>query len=298
MLLVVLIYAFGVLLTALSRGSMLEHPDYFGTVLISMNTLMLGSIFPDLGPLIETVRGESYLCWFFLICFFCVSSIALMNLMIGVMAEVVHVVSSVEKEQSDMARVKELLLNLFSHRNDMHTDFKITEEEFRVWIQETSVVKAMKTVGASLTELVDLATFMFAEKDYIQFSDLMEVLWDLRASNSAKVKDIVALRKILMTELFECEDQVLLVIEALKSHGMIIQPQMIENKRVPPLPQFPPQTGEMSDPSSCVASHRAESLGSLYVGDDMDRPLSVAGDPNRPLSLSENSSYQQLASAY
>ena len=109
---------------------------------------------------------------------------------------------------------------------------------------------------------------------------------------------VVAASLAVLTTIIRTQDQVLLVIEALKSHGMIIQPQMIESKRVPPLPQFPSQTGEMSDPSSCVASHRAESLGSLYVGDDMDRPLSVAGDPNRPLSFSENSSYQQLASAY
>lgn len=218
LLLFVVVYAFGILVTQLSRGTSLEDDTSgdteFSSVIKSMNTLMLISIFPEQRDLMDKVREVGIIQWLCLFLFFIMSSIALMNLMVGVMAEVVHVVSRMEQEQLDMINVRGQLLSQFKGRGDLQTDFLISQEEYEEWIKEPQVKKMVKSLG---TEDRDLRAFLFADRQRIQFTELMEALLDLRGSNQAKVKDIVSLRKSMITEFLGCEE---LVCEALAlRHG-------------------------------------------------------------------------------
>merc|ERR1719188_103464 len=102
------IYTFAIVFTQLGKGTELEKklcPD----MLTTMGTLLLGGILPDIAPTTIEMSAENF---FFGACFFIfvlMAYVMIMNMLIGVLVEVVAVVASVEKEKNQVAAVKRVL---------------------------------------------------------------------------------------------------------------------------------------------------------------------------------------------
>jgi hypothetical protein len=58
-------------------------------------------------------------------------------------------------------------------------------------------VRALTEVGVDVIGLVDFADVIFEDDDELSFGRFMEIVLELRGSNSATVKDIIELRKLL-----------------------------------------------------------------------------------------------------
>jgi len=123
-------------------------------------------------------------------------------MLVGVLCEVVSVVSSVEKEQLLVSYVKQQLQTLILETGaDNNGDGLLSKDEFQTIIQNPKAVRALTDIGVDIIGLIDLVDFIFKGKTDLSFADFMDVVLKLRGSNTATVKDIIDLRKFLMAEI-------------------------------------------------------------------------------------------------
>merc|ERR1719345_697361 len=71
-----------------------------------MNTLLLRGTLPDMADLVNTMGKSNYIFAIVMLLFILMSSLTVMNMLVGVLVEVVSVVAAVEKEQMTMQYVK------------------------------------------------------------------------------------------------------------------------------------------------------------------------------------------------
>merc|ERR1711920_79237 len=118
-----------------------------------------------------------------------------MNMLIGVLCEVVSEVAS--KEKVDMLtlsageQMKDIIMSLDTDYNGM-----ISYHEFSKIIDTPEALHTLQTVGVNPVGIVDFAELFFVEDGEpveLPFEEFMEFVLDLRESNTATVKDVMNL---------------------------------------------------------------------------------------------------------
>jgi len=197
------IYTFAIVFTQLGKGTELEKrlcPD----MLTTMGTLLLGGILPDIAPTTLEMATEHF---FFGACFFIfvlMAYVMIMNMLIGVLVEVVAVVASVEKEKNQVASVKRVLQK-WAPEADMDGDNLFGVSEFKRMLNHAGCAKDLNDVGVDAVALIDAADFVYRDKEALTFSELLTVVLGLRGKNETKVQDIVQTRKFLHVEMQRME---------------------------------------------------------------------------------------------
>lgn len=208
-LLMIILYVFAVMFTQLAKESSLSK-THFPSVPRSMVNLMLGGILPDMAPWTYSLGNESIFigCLFFV--FVLLAFITIMNMLVGVLVEVVGVVATVEKESNQVQAVKMVLVRLLDEldsewEGDGKFDGKFSQDHFRDLIAGRRAGKMLHEVGVDAVALIDYADFVFRDQQKLDFADLLDLLLQLRGGNSTKVKDLVELRKFLQVEMRRLE---------------------------------------------------------------------------------------------
>jgi hypothetical protein len=70
-------------------------------------------------------------------------------------------------------------------------------------MQEPEATRALRDVGVDVVGLVDRADILFRDAEEISFGKFLDELMNLRGGNTAKVKDILDLRKTLTQEIHQ-----------------------------------------------------------------------------------------------
>lgn len=197
-ILVVLVYVFSIAFTQMMEGTEVGRNDFNG-VLVSMNTLLLTGALPDQAEIVNTVGGHHFAYRIVMLLYIFLSTLTVMNMLVGILCEVVSIVSSVEKEELLINFVKgELGTTMTLHGIDTNGR-GITREEFGELLEQPYALKALKEVGVDAVGLVDFADFIFSDAESITFAHFMDTVLQLRGSNVATVKDVVDLRKFMTT---------------------------------------------------------------------------------------------------
>jgi len=206
-LLVVVIYVFGIAFTQLLKGEEAGE-EFFDNVAHSMGTLLLHGCFLDeIITVMYALNNTNVVYAAVMILFVLFASLTVMNMLIGVLCEVVSAVSQVEKEEMLVNYVK-LRMEQIMDSLDIDSDGMITKEEFRSIIQTPEACMALHEVGVDVVGLVDLCDIIYDNcQDQLSKTVLLETVLSLRGSNSATVKDMVDLRKVLVTQLAMTEDR-------------------------------------------------------------------------------------------
>merc|ERR550525_277205 len=131
-------------------------------------------------------------------------------MLIGVLVEVVGVVAAVEKESNQVQSVKTALVRLLDEIDierevGMNDDGKFSQDDFRDLLTSRRAGKTLHEVGVDAVALVDYADFVFRDVQKLGFSDLLDLLLQLRGGNATKVKDLVEMRKFLQVEMRRLE---------------------------------------------------------------------------------------------
>merc|ERR1712113_895332 len=110
-LLMLIVYVFSVMFVQLAKDTPLRD-THFPSVGDTMGNLLLGGILPDMAPWTYSLGKESvvYACLFML--FVLLAFVTVMNMLIGVLVEVVSVTAQVEKESNQVKDVKNVLIKL------------------------------------------------------------------------------------------------------------------------------------------------------------------------------------------
>jgi len=202
------IYTFAIVFTQLAKGTDLEknvHPNAkCSDMVTTMSTLLLGGILPDFAPTTEDFAAEDFFFAAFFFMFILLAYVTIMNMLIGVLVEVVAVVASVEKETNQVAAVKRVLLK-WTPDTDLDGDCRIGVDEFKNMLNNDGCAKDLNDVGVDAIALIDHADFVFRNKDALTFSELLTVVLGLRGRNDTKVQDLVQMRKFLHVEMQRIE---------------------------------------------------------------------------------------------
>lgn len=210
-LLLFFIYIFAILFTQLGGDIEALH-DYFGYVPWSMYSLMMHGVFlEDLLILMDTLRAESLFLLFVFFVFVLIAALTMMNMLIGVLCEVVSAVASTEKEALEVAFVKaklqQVLLTSFPDKAGQEAhELSITKAEYEMILENQAAARLLQEVGVDVVGLVDLTDLFFEDQEdsdseenvkTLSFGDLMESVLELRGTNGATVKDVMNLRKFV-----------------------------------------------------------------------------------------------------
>jgi len=238
LLLVALLYVFAVAFTQLTVGTPLGDM-YFKSIPKSMISLLLhGTFLDNLGPVVHDIAGddssectvetetdgvvEEKICsdggtlvhavMFFI--FVALAALMVMNMLIGVLCEVVSNVASIEKEEIMVTFVHDKLQTVMNEI-DADGDGNISKTEFSKILSNPEAIHALVEVGVDPVGLVDFAEFIFTdnsdghegEEKELCFADFMDVILQLRGCNTATVKDVIDLTKTMRFELKRLENK-------------------------------------------------------------------------------------------
>lgn len=205
-LLVILIYVFAIAFTQLLRNTT-TGDEHFNGVAASMITLALyGTLLDEITFVAEKVGQESMLCSILLAIFILMAALTVMNMLIGVLCEVVNAVAAVERDEMVVGRLHDQLRVLFDEQGlDMNGDGQISRSEFEKILEIPQAARALQDVGVDVVGLVDFAEVIFEgdpngeePERQLSFSAFMDVVLQLRGGNTATVKDVVDCRKSIM----------------------------------------------------------------------------------------------------
>lgn len=194
-LLLLIIYVFAIMFTQLSDGTDFGA-EFFDSVPLSMYSLLIyGTFVDDLAYFCNSIRAESYPILILVLIFVCLACLTLLNMLVGVLCEVVSAVAKTEKEMITTRAISEKMQGIVDSL-DMNSNGKISFLEFRQILDIPEALTALMEVGVDPAGVVDFAELMFFEdgdhekpKD-LAFDTFMELILDLRESNVATVKDI------------------------------------------------------------------------------------------------------------
>merc|ERR1719321_2374349 len=151
-----------------------------------MMTLLFDGVIPDEADVVRLLAPSGLGYQLLMISYILLASLTVMNMLVGVLCEVVSVVSSVEKEQSLVNYVRGTLLHMLQTSGiDADGDNLISRPEFEALVQTPQAAKAIQEVGVDVIGLVDFTDFIFKDGKELTFPDFMDMILSLRGSNNA-----------------------------------------------------------------------------------------------------------------
>lgn len=197
-LLIIILYVFAIAFTQLADTdeTVVIRDAYFQNVLLSMYSLLIyGTFLDDLSQFCDDIRAESIPILILVFIFICLSALTVMNMLIGVLCEVVSAVAETEKEMILTQTVSEKMQGIVDSL-DTNANGRISFVEFQQILLMPEALRELEHVGVDPVGVVDFAAMMFFEDSNpdkpieLPFSEFMEMILDLRESNTATVKDI------------------------------------------------------------------------------------------------------------
>jgi len=203
-LLGVILYIFSIAFVQLCDGSDCEV--LFPNVIETMHALLLNAALMDsVSSLVEPLLKQNIALVFMLYSFILIASLTVMNMLIGVICEVVSAVAATERESLNLGFVRDKIEELMTEGEaDEDSDGKISKKEFVKLMNQEKALEILQEVGVDGVSLLDLQDTLFAsdtndptneEEKKLDFTEFMDLILDLRGGNHATVKDMVTLRK-------------------------------------------------------------------------------------------------------
>jgi hypothetical protein len=207
-----IIYVFAIAFRQLSKDTEIGEV-YFSTVLISCSTLLLEGTLPDLADFTYKLADADIGFGFLFLLFVLFATLMLMNMLVGVLVDVVTTVSSVEKEQMEATFLK-THIGKFLEKIDENHDDSISISEFDTLLQKPKAIKALDEVGIDAMGLIDLRDFIFRDAEELTVAQFLEYVLQLRGCNQATVKNIVETRMFITSELGRVEQRLVTKIDS------------------------------------------------------------------------------------
>lgn len=224
LLLLILLFVSGVVFKTQSEEDD-NLAQLFPTVPASMWLLLLSGTFLD-GPSAvanQVLASSPALAGLFLLFIF-LSSYMVLNMLIGILCDVVHQVAVNEKEEAAVSYLKNTLLEILEC-HDKDNDRQIHRDEFELLMRNPEMHYVLTRFGVNVVDLITLKDVLYEDKDAhledddesgfdtspvpnggrshrkLSFSEFLEVVLRLRGGNSATVTDIVDLREYVRQRL-------------------------------------------------------------------------------------------------
>lgn len=212
-MLIVLAYVFAIALTQLSNGCEFREL-YFTCVPHGMFSLIIFATYlDDLAAFGDPIKAESTMCLILVVIYIILASLTVMNMLIGVLCEVIDGVAVVEKESMMVEKVHEAFGEIIN-RLDTDTNGVISWTEFKQLLEDPVIshdaVKAFESCNVDVDGLIDVAEeyfFYMGEPVELTFADFMAMVLELRGGQKCIVKDVILLRKRFNRKFYDVKER-------------------------------------------------------------------------------------------
>jgi hypothetical protein len=209
-LLVIGMYLFAIAMRQLTDGTSVGD-EYFSSVPASMHKLLIEGVFLDnMGDTVDTIAASGAFYAVIFLVFVVFAALMVMNMLIGVLCEVVSAVASTEREEMNMlalkSKLKQVMINL-----DQNQSGKLTFGEFSHIMNDLKTVTLLHEIGVDPIGLIDAAPSIFGTTDgdddedageapgskQIGFEEFVEIVLGHQRSNAPSQKDLQDMKKHL-----------------------------------------------------------------------------------------------------
>lgn len=179
-----------------------------------MSTVLINGLFPDWRATLDELDRDSLVISMIFTALSLVVALVILNMLIGLLVEVVKTAAITEKDHLDATFLAELLArHLFSYEdvNIRHTGFRlqglsISRSRFEALMDEETFVTMLREIGVEVSYIPDYfdvlfgndATNIFATAS---FEHVLKVLLNLRRATPSTVKDLIDIRRFMKAEL-------------------------------------------------------------------------------------------------
>jgi hypothetical protein len=210
-LLLLFTYVFAIAMTQMSIGT--EGPygfreKYFQGVALSMYSLIIyGTFLDSLAEFCDDIRAESTPCLILVTMFVVLASMTVMNMLIGVLCEVISAVAVEEKENMITEKVHEKFGNIVNEL-DNNQNGLLTLRELELILYNPEALDVLKGMNVDPEDLIDVADDFLCEKGSAEltFDDFFEMILDLRGGLEATLKDVYFVNKRFNKKYLETKD--------------------------------------------------------------------------------------------
>eukprot|EP00928_Gymnodinium_smaydae_P016020 TRINITY_DN15969_c0_g1_i1.p1 TRINITY_DN15969_c0_g1~~TRINITY_DN15969_c0_g1_i1.p1 ORF type:complete len:886 (+),score=188.62 TRINITY_DN15969_c0_g1_i1:147-2804(+) len=206
-LMVAFAYIFAIVLKQLTEDTSSVQDDFFSTVPSGMKVLLISAIFPDVGDAIDAIAGESYIACILFVMSVCITALAMLNMLVGVLCEVVTMVAQVEKEGKSVEYISKQMRE-FMLESDKNADGFINKEEFLDLLTRKHVIKFLHHIEVDVRSLLEYIDVIFDPGSKFEFKDIIQIVRRVKGSNNCTVSDINDLRTWLGKELREVKSSI------------------------------------------------------------------------------------------
>eukprot|EP00930_Biecheleria_cincta_P045467 TRINITY_DN31330_c0_g1_i1.p1 TRINITY_DN31330_c0_g1~~TRINITY_DN31330_c0_g1_i1.p1 ORF type:complete len:749 (-),score=153.22 TRINITY_DN31330_c0_g1_i1:53-2299(-) len=199
-LLSVVIYVFAIVMTQLSANTDLGN-RYFPTLVDGMFSLLYYGCFRDgLAQFAHACFKEHIGYGLLVSLFLIIAPLTVMNMIVGVLVEVVGIVAAAEQESSIIQMLSEQL-HAALLQIDANNDGQISKHVFFLMGEMPDIVAVFTDAGIDAMALVRDPDIICAGDEEIGFQEFLDEILTQRGSNPATVKDLVQLKKQLLREI-------------------------------------------------------------------------------------------------
>jgi len=219
LLLVIFLYVFAIVFKSQlseSSGSSTLTVQFSGIPRSMWTLFWAGCLLDEISVVANLIKDQSVIMAAIFVAFVLISSLMVLNMLIGVLCGVVIAVAAVEKETALVNYVKSKLMSVLE-RLDEDGDGTISKVEFEKLVDNPEAVCALNELGVDVPNLCSLADHLFETEPFqakkgssfcsnknqeksnkdMTFAEFLEMVIRLRSENWPCVADIVELRKLI-----------------------------------------------------------------------------------------------------
>jgi len=206
-LMLIIIYFYAIIMAELLSDQYAE----MNTVPKAINCLLLWGAFADQEQIFMDLLKLGYLYYFLFMAYMVLGTWTVLNMLIGVVCEVVSAAAEVEREEDKTEELRNHILNVVNFV-DEDGDKKVSADEFVRICENPEAVEALHELDVDVIALVDYADVVFQDRRELSMKDFTDLLVQFRGINTGKVKDLVDVRKYLKLEFMRLEEKMLSMI--------------------------------------------------------------------------------------
>jgi len=226
-LLLLFTYVFAIAMSQMSMGNEFRE-KYFKGVALSMYSLIIyGTFLDSFAEFCDDIREESTPCLMLITIFVVLASMTVMNMLIGILCEVISAVAVDEKETMITEKVYEKFGNIVRSL-DNNGDGTISFRELEVIMDNNDALDVLSSLNVDPGDLIDVADDTLSEKGKeLTLDDFMEMVLDLRGGLQATLKDIYFVNKRFnnkYTEMKELMENLHTKLDELSQESKTLEP--------------------------------------------------------------------------
>jgi len=217
-LLLIIIYIFSIIFRSLVEPGGILEQEYFPSVTHTMLFLLMHGTFLDSvgtkGFVINSEGGNTLTCVFLL--YITTTSVLMLNMLIGVVCEMVSIVKRSEDELMAKVTLRGKLHDIMDVY-DSDGNGKLKQSEFDLFIRNVEVMQALHHFDVDIKGLMTLCEMLFShvspdgqtEEVALSFDEIMNLAVRLKGTSACRVEDIVKLREFTKYRLEMLEEHLI-----------------------------------------------------------------------------------------